>query len=553
MPELLIYREDQRENAQLVWPGKASLSGDTVQETFTYRFELRNVDDVFAPQLCIDELPLQALRPPDSKTALWSWQPGFYAGAVEAELTVDGREWHRFEIVTDPDLRKMTRQQFDTMVHELLNDTFALFAISSFKKGISRSASGAAPPIARLEFLRSRIQELESTVNEINRHPQRVLRSQTVAKPYYRAKRVTGAEIMRSFRGGNVQRSSADSSKLPERLNGYLPRYIQQQVAHSALDIREHREIKACLRGWASWLRHVSALLRGRGEHETDHELRRLRSVWARRTLQMSRTLIRLLALPLFQSISEEACRPRLSPIYRHVPAYRRFFRLYRDFNAGLANVFGDFLQMPLARTFELYELWCYLRLVRAAQKHVGVKPEQVDKLFGGVSPGGVTVTAGAVCVLFENGVSLCFQRRFREYWEEESGQGSFSREMIPDFTVVIPRAEGGARLIVLDAKYRIENNINTAIGSIHMYRDALVEEQGDGNVYGVVTGAYLLSPYLPHFGKANWRDASLPGRLFHPKYRDTFRFGAATLQPGMPLLKIWETLEAILKDAAGT
>jgi hypothetical protein len=46
-----------------------------------------------------------------------------------------------------------------------------------------------------------------------------------------------------------------------------------------------------------------------------------------------------------------------LSAVFRNDPAYRRFFRLWQEMNLGLAAIFGNFLNMPLARTFELYKL----------------------------------------------------------------------------------------------------------------------------------------------------------------------------------------------------
>jgi hypothetical protein len=56
-----------------------------------------------------------------------------------------------------------------------------------------------------------------------------------------------------------------------------------------------------------------------------------------------------------------------LSAVFRNDPLYRAFYRLWQDIKLGIAAVFGNFLNLPLAPTFELYELWCFLRLVRAA------------------------------------------------------------------------------------------------------------------------------------------------------------------------------------------
>ena len=60
--------------------------------------------------------------------------------------------------------------------------------------------------------------------------------------------------------------------------------------------------------------------------------------------------------------------------------------------NLGIAAVFGDFLQMPLARTFELYELWCFLRLVRAGAEEFGPAGLEVRDLFITDAAGGVTI-----------------------------------------------------------------------------------------------------------------------------------------------------------------
>ena len=104
--------------------------------------------------------------------------------------------------------------------------------------------------------------------------------------------------------------------------------------------------------------------------------------------------------------------------------------------NLGIAAVFGAFLDMPLARTFELYELWCFLRLVRAAAEVYGSDGLDVSNLFVREAGGGVTVAASAVTVPVGSGWKLCFQRTYREFWLEAGGRGSFSRIMKPDLVV---------------------------------------------------------------------------------------------------------------------
>ena len=81
------------------------------------------------------------------------------------------------------------------------------------------------------------------------------------------------------------------------------------------------------------------------------------------------------------------------------------------------------------------------------------------------------------------------------------------------------------------------------------MYRDAIVEDDRAGGLRRSVVAAYLLTPDQPGWPE-DWRQAGMPGRLFHPVYRSEFRFGAVTLRPGMSLEGAKAALETILRDA---
>jgi hypothetical protein len=121
---------------------------------------------------------------------------------------------------------------------------------------------------------------------------------------------------------------------------------------------------------------------------------------------------------------------------------------------------------------------------------------------------------------------------------------------MTPDVVATHETADpSNGRLIVLDAKYRINDGLNDALGSIHTYRDALVGEAGSGTTEGIVTAAYLLTPHVPVL-VSSYRDTPMPGRLFHPGYRAGFRFGAVTLRPGMTSAEIATTLRLVVAEA---
>ncbi|MGN4979477.1 DUF2357 domain-containing protein [Aeromonas sp. 95A] len=549
MTALYIQGENGEPEWQ-VWPKQDVIPSGSIREASSYLFELRDCDDALAADLLIDDVPIEALRSRQPRVARWRWAPGFHAGTVQVALRLSGIGIRRFEITTDPDLRKLTRNDFDAMVREVLEDTFALFSLSAFRKSVARQPGNKPPPLARLEFLRSRAEDITQTIATINRSPRHFLRAEQVTVPSHCAVRATGPEIIKSFRTGLVRMESNQPSRLPAVLRGRLPAQITTQKRRNSVDIPEHRQIKTCLRSWAAWLSSVADVLAKISRNE-DPDMLTTAGSWAVRTRHIARQLNDAASSGFMTEVSDSPGMLQMSSLFRNDPVYHRFYRLWQDMNLGLAALFGDFLQMPLARTYELYELWCFLRLLRAAIQEYGSTGVDLGNLFVTDAVGGVTISAGAVIVSVGPDKTLCFQRQYREYWIEPSGEGSFSRVMVPD--MVLAGSDFGSlgkQVIVLDAKYRINDGLNDALTSIHTYRDALVQEAKSGEIEGVVTAAYLLTPYAP-VTRSDFKTTPVPGRFFHPQYRDKFRFGAITLRPGMSCDELRSSLKAIVADAA--
>ncbi len=545
----LYIRRESGGQAWQVWPVQEVIPAGEVREAVSYLFELQDSDDALNADLLIDDVSVEALRSRQPRVARWRWTPGFHAGVAEAVLRIPGTGTRRFDITTDPDLRKLTRNDFDAMVREVLEDTFALFSLSAFRKGIARQPGNRPPPLARLEFLRSRADEITQTIAAINRAPRHFLRAEEVTVPLHRAARATGPEIIKSFRTGLVRTEVARPSRLPPALKGRLPAQITLRQRHSSVDIPEHRQIKACLRAWAAWLSGVAELLAKSGKTD-DPEILTAAGNWAVRARRIARRFNDATNTGFMAEVSDGPAMLQMSSLFRNDPVYHRFYRLWQDMNLGLAALFGDFLQMPLARTYELYERWCFLRLLRTAIQEYSPAGTDLGNLFISDASGGVTIATGAVIVPIGTDKVLCFQRQYREYWIEPEGEGSFSRTMVPDIVFAgTGLGSSGRRVIVLDAKYRINDGLNDALNSIHTYRDALVQEAESGQVEGVVTAAYLLTPHVPDLA-SDFRTTPVPGRLFHPKYREQFRFGAVTLRPGMSVDDLRASLKAIVADA---
>ena len=539
-----------------IWPGECICEAGTIEESRTYIFELRNPQDPLKAHLFIDD---QKLRRDILDTPLrvqWEWNVGFHAGEVEVVIQLEHpRNAIRKVLVTDPDRRKLTREQFDTMIRQILDDTFALLSLSSYKFRVARGNAAHFPPVARLEFLRSQMDKLETVIRAIDRNPVRVLRATMETVPFHKVTQLTPGELIKSLARGKIIQGPEVRERLPKALNGRIPEKIYKARKTPGLDIREHRDMKSAIKSWSSWLSLIADLLGGQTE---DRELSVQRRKWALRCRDMSQRLNALLKLSLFTDVQDTRQPAYATQIYQRIPTYGRFLAIYNDFQRGIANIVGNFLQVPLARTYDLYEVWTFLRLTRAASIMFPDPTFRPDALFS-MNGRAVAVSPGQICFDFGEQLRLCFQRTYKEFWIERDGRGTYSRYMRPDFAIetIIQNSNTGHDeqkiLIVLDAKYRVEAGLNEALSSIHMYRDALVCRDGDEehHIRRIVTGAYLVTPDI-YTTDAEWQDLRMPARLFHPEYRTHFRFGAVTMRPGMRDEEIISLLNTIIADCGG-
>ncbi|HET6841495.1 MAG TPA: DUF2357 domain-containing protein [Candidatus Angelobacter sp.] len=528
-----------------MWPVPAlPLPSGLIQEAKTYCFELRNIADPSSAELLIDDQPLKALRNPDELTAKWEWSPQFYAGQIRARIRYDLAADFEVNLTVDADLAKLSRTEFNTMLREILEDTTALFSLSGFRFGVARGAGTSVPPIARLEFLRSRITELHRVIAEIDCKPVRALSREELVRPLRSAGRITGRELYRSFMKHRLQ-PVPEGFTIGTRLVPAVPSRFTVSSKTATTDIAENRAIKTCLAIWRSWLSTIAERLGG-GLNNLDEKQIRERHLWARRCNALAKRLARMLEMPVFADVSDQRTPLLVSPIFTRVPAYIRFFSLYRDISLGMAQVEGDFLNLPLSRTFDLYELWVFLRLCHAVAQRFGATV-QINSFFAEDSSRlGIAKLIASPSITIIPGLTLQFKRQYREYWRDASRVGSFTRTMIPDISV--ERSATATEMVVLDAKYRVGTQLNDAISSIHTYRDAIVREVGS-TTHKTVLASYLITPEMFSV-TGDWQDAEMPARLFFPDYRGKFKFGAVTLRPGKPISDAIQALELILTDA---
>lgn len=538
-----------KERSWQLWPHTEAIPHGIVTESATHILDLVGLANPDNADLRIDGMQLKALRNPFPGTARWEWQVGFHAGTVEIEITDGTGKTVRSEIVIDPDHRKLNRLAFETMIFETFEDMHAVCAMSPVRIGVDRGTK--RPGLAKIELFRSRFNDLLRAIRKIEESPHRHLEAVEKIIPIQRANRITPTDLQRSLRYQPLIK--VDNSYLPEAIRNSIPSRIAIHQRRASTDNPENRAVKACLVRWKNWLEQAARSFEVGAFKNDDRDEAGMSHIWARRCRTMSRQIHILLRSAFFAEVGEGDERiADGSSVFRSVPGYQQFSRIRRDLNYGLAAIAGDWLDMPVAQTWRLYELWAFWKLARGATlvsgtRTVSIKGMNKDRdgtiQLGSSSSDSLTIETGHF-------LQVHFQRRFTEYWTDTTGTGSFSREMIPDIAITVgsPKASG---LIVLDAKYRVDNNLGDALTSIHTYRDALVQESVEGTPEVIVRGAYLVTPHVPGILKDEWKSETMPNLLFHPAYRAMFRFGAATMVPGQTSAEdAKEIIQKIIEDS---
>lgn len=524
-----------------------------VHEGGSYTFHLRGPSiNPFTATLTVDGVVLDRISESPGHV-FWKWEVGFHAGIIELEITGLTSRKHSLELITDPHRAKLTRHEYGVMISDILTDSFALAGIAGSHFGI---ASGAAqgPDIARFEFLRQCLDRVESALTALARNPSLLLESTAVLVRTAHCHSATPIELAKSTRyarkltAEQLSQLSPAGSRLAKSMRGSLPTSIQVSRRQTTHVRREHADILAILNFWYLFLTRVSEkLLRAQDEDAPSAVV-----AVQRRCDAMLRRVSNLQKLPIFEEVSPTKGPIGSSQLFRRSPNYRIFFQAYRDFLKGLANVEADFLKIPLRRTFELYELWCFLRIAHAATREAGSAAvfrdafkEKVDRTGLRLSIEGKPIQVGKF--------RLLFKPRYNEIWRSTAPQiGSFSRPMEPDMAIetLLQDIDAHAPVIVLDAKYRAETQINDAIVSIHTYRDALVRRVGEDASERTVRAAFVLSPALPRewSDSESWQDVAVPQVFFRREYRNRFRFGAIVIKPGMDICDCQQILKLMLQ-----
>ncbi len=325
--------------------------------------------------------------------------------------------------------------------------------------------------------------------------------------------RFTLTETVRSIepaRAREVDQRALDRSlrrPLSYRRGGFrpelqLPRRVPEVRRRTTFDNPENRYFKYLLSESLRRLKTV-ALVQDTGDEDAELSAEhRFFAALRPQVGSMIQRVQRLLRAPFLADVNARPLDSLASPVLSGHPAYSAFVQTARLLNSGL-SLEGGILRIGLKNIAQLYEYWCFLRIVRLFRENFRLEQQSLVRLrhlrFVIVLAKGKEASVTFKDTISGKRLDLVYDRMFR-------GLPTVSQR--PDNVIKLASEQ---RMYILDAKYRLAYDIEywnryggvgpttEDINTMHRYRDAIVIphpfKHGEFQ-RGVVQGAAVLFPF---------------------------------------------------------
>ena len=343
-----------------------------------------------------------------------------------------------------------------------------------------------------LTILRQETEGLQLAVERINRYPHRHLSREITNRPIHQLKRpdaITRRAVLRGKGAGGFDYAAS---------LGPVRQIIPSVVAQGTLDTPEHRWIALQLSEVRHRLRDILTRLE-REKRSSRPGLMSLRRLAERS--EVDGLLRRVEQMLKTKCLAASSRMPQPNPpslTLLSSTGYRESYEILNSLRLGL-DLEGHALQLQTKDIHELYEIWCFLEIVRIVTD-VTDSDSDPSSLIGHYASGlRIGLRAGSRSdINLPNGPRLLTLSYNRTY----PGQTGDQR---PDIVLRIQASSRPDLIIVLDAKYRVDATGQfrarygsagppiDAINALHRYRDAIVtKDSGAIKRRPVVRGAAL-------------------------------------------------------------
>lgn len=325
------------------------------------------------------------------------------------------------------------------------------------------------------------------------------------------------------------------------RLSKTLDRdYFRHEVTINTSNTAENRFVKFSLERISRRLNRVFNRVRSNNKEITQNEIDMLDGYSAK--------LRKLANSPLFRGIKAEPLHSE-SMVLQKRTGYSQVYRYWIMLQKGIELYEGS-TQIGVRPIWELYELWCFLKMRQMVAKilglHFGNIEEISEKPMPMIEP--FTENKQEHTVFYKTGNDVV-RLHYQHTYNRSSGEvHTATTDNRPDIVLTIHKPDGFELTYLFDAKYRVSDDneftkedkdeINElraadyppsdAINQMHRYRDAIYYGEKQQNVQQhsakEIIGGYILFP-----GRGD--DAAVRNRYFF-KSIETVNIGAFPLLP---------------------
>lgn len=357
-----------------------------------------------------------------------------------------------------------------------------------------------------ISLLRHFFHRLVATANAIAANPHSTLATFTEQTTWRKARRVHDRKSERRLRRPSRQARDGDS---PPGLR--LPEHAPERKRFTSYDNAENRYIKYLLTETVRKLQAIT-LAESTGDEDAESSAeQRFFEALKPEAAEMARRLRQVLLAPFLGNVAPEVPKERLSSVFNSHPHYSAFTRLARLLNCGL-SLEGGPLRIGVKHIAQLYEYWCFLKLVKLLAENFELEQQSVVQLrhlkMVVVLAKGKEAAVQYIDRSTGRHLMLVYNRMFRRL-------PTVAQK--PDNVIQLASDE---RLYVLDAKYRLSYDTDYLrqyggagptvedINTMHRYRDAIVVPVPMDKEFkrGVVQGSAVLFPFLDEEGYRNHR-----------------------------------------------
>lgn len=357
-----------------------------------------------------------------------------------------------------------------------------------------------------LALLKAYFEEFVRTANTVVVNPHFTLKASSQSVDAARARKVGERALERRLRRPFSRSGGVSTSGIE------LPARLPELRRRTTFDNPENRYFKYLL---LETIRKLQQVICAHETGDEDADLsaeQRFFNALRPKALSMIRRIHGLLRAPFLQGIRAQVPSNLYSPVLSRHPAYAAFRQAAALLNSGL-SLQGGVLQIGIKNIAQLYEYWCFLRLVSLFRESFELEQQSLVKLRH-LRLVLVLAKGKEAAVWFKDtasGKRLClvYDRMFKTL-------PTVSQR--PDNVIQLASID---RLYVLDAKYRLAYGADYErkyggvgptledINTMHRYRDAIVmshpHKPGEYQ-RGIVQAAVVLFPFRNESAYKNHR-----------------------------------------------